>query len=240
MEKTIYPILSSKDVLIITDMQKDFLPGGALPIKEGDLLLPVINEYITIFKSTKAKIIASRDWHPPNHMSFIQHGGPWSPHCVQGSEGAQFHPGLKLPDDVFVVSKATDPKREAYSVFDDTGLNEQLTVWGITRIFICGVATDYCIVNSTLDARKLGFDVVVLSDGTRGLDVKPGDVDEAFQTMADVGSMQATLTDFPEPEVVPDGLVEDVADKPLVKYDVKKKARMRPRGSYKQVRRERG
>jgi hypothetical protein len=102
------------------------------------------------------------------------------------------------------------------------------------------VATDYCIVNSTLDARKLGFDVVVLSDGTRGLDVKPGDVDEAFQTMADVGAMQAMLTDFPEPEVVPDGLAEDVADKPLVEYDVKKKARMRPRGSYKQVRRERG
>ncbi len=240
MKRPIDLNLTSKDALLVTDMQNDFLPGGALPIKEGDQLIPVINEYIKIFKSSKARIIASRDWHPPNHISFIQQGGPWPPHCVQGSEGAQFHTSLKLPDDVFVVSKATDPKKEAYSVFEGTDLAKNLKQWGVARVFIGGVATDYCVVNSTFDAKKLDLDVVVLADATRGIDVKAGDVEKAFQAITKSGALQATLADFPEPEVVPESPVETVADKPLTKHEVKKKARMRPKGSYKRVRRERG
>lgn len=240
MKKPLDLNLNSKDALIIADMQKDFLPGGSLPIQEGDQLIPVINEYIKIFRSAKTPIAASRDWHPPNHISFVQQGGPWPPHCVQGSDGAQFDARLKLPDDVYVVSKATNPNKEAYSVFEDTNLNEQLKAWGTKRIFMSGVATDYCVLTSTLDARKLGLEVVVLSDATRGIDSKPGDVEKAFQTMAKAGAVQVTLADFPESEEVPDNPAEVAADKPIVRQYDKKKARMRPKGSYKRVRRERG
>ncbi len=232
--------MNSSDALVIADMQKDFLPGGSLPIEEGDQLIPVINEYIKIFGLAKVRILASRDWHPANHVSFVQQGGPWPPHCVQGSDGAQFDRGLKLPDDVFVISKATNPSKEAYSIFEDTALSEQLKTWRTKRIFISGVATDYCVLNSTLDARKMGLDVVILSDATRGIDVKSGDVEKAFQTMTKAGAVQVTLVDFPESEEVPDNPVEVAADKPIVRQYVKKKARMRPKGSYKRVRRERG
>lgn len=241
MKRTLNLNLNNKDVLIVADMQKDFLPGGALPVKDGDQLIPVINDYIAIFKPAKAKIVASKDWHPANHISFVQQGGPWPPHCVQGSEGATFHLDLKIPDDVYVVSKATDPKKEAYSVFDGTGLTEKLESWGVRRVFISGLATDYCIVNSALDARKLGLEVVVLADATRGIDVHPGDVEKAFQTMAEAGATQATLEDFPEIEPLPitDITAEKGADKPLVAHEARKKARMRPRGSLR-VRSERG
>jgi nicotinamidase/pyrazinamidase len=233
---------TAKDALIVTDIQMDFLPGGALPVPEGDLVIPVLNEYLRIFKRTKAKIFASRDWHSLNHISFKAQGGPWPPHCVQETEGAKFSPALKLPKDIIVVSKATDPLREAYSVFDGTGLEDQLKSQGVTRIFVGGLATDYCVVNSVLDARKMGFNVVVLVDGSRGINVKPGDVDKALNAMMKSGAEQITLADFPEPEALTgdESNMEVTADKPLTEGDLRKKARMRPKGSYKQVRRERG
>jgi nicotinamidase/pyrazinamidase len=163
LKKNVNLNITSSDALIIADVQKDFLPGGALGIKDGDQIIPVLNEYITIFKEANAKVVASRDWHPSNHVSFQAQGGQWPPHCVQDTEGAQFSPNLKLPDIVTIVSKATDPNKEAYSVFDGTGLANQLISQGITRIFIGGLATDYCIVNSVLDAKKAGLDAVVLS-----------------------------------------------------------------------------
>lgn len=242
MKKTLNLKLGSSDALIVADVQKDFLPGGALPVKEGDLIVPVLNEYIRIFQNAKAKIIASRDWHPSNHLSFKAQGGPWPPHCVQETEGAKFYPDLKLPEDTTIVSKATDPNKEAYSVFDDTGLSNLLKVQGINRIFVGGVATDYCIVNSVLDARKLGLDVVVLMDGIRGINVNPGDVDKATDAMLKSGAEQVTLADFPEAETLAgeENPAEVVGDKPLNKVAVKKKARMRSKGSYKRIRRERG
>jgi len=242
LKKTLDLNLTNKDVLIITDMQNDFLPGGALAIKEGDLLIPVLNEYAKMFKRAKAKIVASRDWHPPNHISFITQGGPWLPHCLQNSEGAKFSPGLKLPEGTTVVSKATDPKKEAYSVFDGTGLGEQLQAQNIERIFIGGLATDYCVVNSVLDARKMGFEIYVLADATKGIDVNPGDVDKAFETMAKNGAIQVTLADFPEPQPLQgtESPVDVAVDKPLEKHAVKKKARMRAKGAHDRLRRERG
>ncbi len=242
MKKTLDLNLTNKDVLIITDIQKDFLPKGALPIKEGDLVIPALNEYAKMFKNAKAKIVASRDWHPKNHASFTTQGGPWPPHCVQDTEGAQFSPDLKLPQGTAIFSKATDPRKEAYSVFDGTGLGEELKTQGVSRIFIGGLATDYCVVNSVLDARKMGFEVVVLVDAIKGIDVNSGDVDRAFETMAKSGAKQVTLSDFPEPEPLQG--VESPSDiqgeRPLVKVAIKKKARMRPKGSYDRVRRERG
>lgn len=242
LKKTIDLNLSSKDALIIADIQKDFLPKGALPVKEGDQIIPALNEYTKIFKNGKAKIFASRDWHPSNHISFVQQGGPWPPHCVQETEGAQFSPDLKLPEGTTVISKATDPKKEAYSVFDGTDLDNQLKKLGVSRIFIGGLATDYCVVNSVLDARKLGYEAIVLEDATLGINVNPGDVDKAFKTMAKNGAKQITLADFPDPESLSgvESPADVAVDKPLAKSAVKKKARMRAKGSYKRLRRERG
>ena len=242
MKKTLDLNISSKDALIIADIQNDFLPGGALPVDQGDQIIPVLNEYAKAFKKADAKILASRDWHPPKHISFTAQGGPWPPHCVKETEGAKFSPDLKLPEGTTVVSKATDSGKEAYSVFDGTELGEQLKSQGVTRIFIGGLATDYCVVNSVIDAHKMGFDVVVLVDATRGINVKPGDVDLAFETIRRNGATQLTLADFPEPEALSgiESPVEVEADKPLGKFDVKKKARMRSKGSYRQVRTEHG
>jgi len=242
LKKTLDLKISNNDALIIADIQKDFLPGGALPIKEGDQIIPVLNEYTKMFNKASAKIIASRDWHPPKHISFTEQGGPWPPHCIHETEGAKFSPALKLPEGTTIVSKATDSGKEAYSVFDETGLGDQIKSWGVKRIFIGGLATDYCIVNSVLDARKMGFAVVVLVDATRGINMNPGDVDKALKTMSQASAAQVTLSDFPEPEVLSgvESPVEVVADKPLGKFDVKKKARMRSKGSYKRVRSERG
>jgi nicotinamidase/pyrazinamidase len=234
--------ITNKDALIVTDIQMDFLPGGALPVPEGDLVIPVLNDYIKMFKEAKGKIIASRDWHPSNHMSFVAQGGQWQPHCVQNSEGSKFSPALKLPETVIVVSKATDPKKEAYSVFDGTDLVDELKAHTIQRILIGGLAADYCVLNSVLDARKMGMETYVLVDATKGLNVKPGDVDRAFETMNQRGAKIVTLTDFPEPEPLKgeESLEEIVGDKPLGKVDIKKKARMKAKGAYDRVRRERG
>lgn len=241
MKKTATLNINSKDALIITDVQIDFLPGGALAVKAGDQIIPVINDYIKLFKKVNAKIVASRDWHPQNHMSFKAQGGPWPPHCVQESEGALFHPNLKLSDDVIVVSKATDFDKEAYSVFDGTDLADRLASANVTRVFVGGLATDYCILSSVLDAVKLGFDTVVLVDAIRGINLVPGDVDRALAAMTKGGAVQRTLDDFPEFTALPaNDASEELMDKPLSKVALKKKARMRSKGTYKQVRRERG
>ncbi len=242
LKRTLDLNIDSKDALIIADIQKDFLPKGSLPVKESDEIIPILNEYAKMFKKSEAHVIASRDWHPPKHISFQAQGGPWPPHCVKDTEGAKFSADLKLPEGTQIISKATDSSKEAYSVFDETGLDKQLKEQGVKRVFIGGIATDYCVVNSVLDARKMGLDVVVLADATRGIDVKPGDVEKALETMARKGALLATINDFPEPNPLT-GLESpsDVeADKPLGKSDEKKKARMRPKGSYKRVRTERG
>ncbi len=231
------------DALLITDIQIDFLPGGALPVAGGDEIIPVLNEYARRFEAVKAHVFASRDWHPPNHISFKAQGGPWPPHCVQQTEGAKFHPDLKLPKDAMVISKATDPNHESYSAFDGTNLADELKMRGVKRFFIGGLATDYCVVNTVLDARKLGYETVLLMDATLGINVKPGDVDRAIETMIKNGAEQATADDFPDAvdnlpveEAEPDAM----EDKPSERAAVKKKARMRSRGSAKRLRTERG
>ena len=242
LKKTLDLNIDSKDALIIADIQKDFLPKGALPVKEADEIIPVLNEYAKIFKKAEAHVIATRDWHPPKHISFIAQGGRWPPHCVKDTEGAKFSPDLKLPEGTPIISKATDSSKEAYSVFDETGLDKQLKDQGVKRVFIGGVATDYCVLNSTMDARKMGFDVVVLVDATRGINANPDDVEKALETMKRKGALIAAMADFPEPNPL-SGVEspEDVeGDGPLGKSDEKKKARMRPKGSYKQVQTEHG
>ena len=235
-------ILSKNDALIVTDIQVDFLPGGALPVPEGDQVIPVLNEYITVFKNADLKIFATRDWHPPNHVSFKEQGGPWPSHCVQNSDGAKFSTLLKLPSSVTVISKATDPSKEAYSAFDGTELSEELKIAEVSLIFVGGLATDYCVKNTVLDGLKLGFKIVFLTDASRGINVKPGDVEIATREMVKNGAEQATLEDFPEPSatILPEEATPEVTgDEPLNRAEIKKKTRMRSRGPYRKVRTER-
>ncbi len=225
------------DALIIGDVQIDFLPGGALPVPEGDIVIPVLNDYIDLFKR-KARVYATKDWHPANHVSFKAFGGPWPPHCIQGSEGAKIHPSLKLPENVTIVSKATDPARESYSSFDGTGLAIDLKQNGITRVFVGGLATDYCVKFTILDALENGLDAVLLTDAIKGINVQPKDSEEAVAMMISSGAKTATLDDFPEPMDVPSGEApaEEMEEKPLEKADKKKKARLRSRGPYRKAR----
>jgi nicotinamidase/pyrazinamidase len=223
-------------------MQKDFLPGGALPVDNGDEIIPVLNDYIRRFKDANANVLASRDWHPPNHVSFKSQGGLWPPHCVQQTLGARFSPALKLPDHTIIISKATNPELEAYSAFDGTSLAHDLLALGVKRLFIGGLATDYCVLNTVLDAIKLGFETVVLMDATLGINVELGDVDRAIETMLNNGAQQATAEDFPDAidELSTEKLQHDVlAEKPSLRAEIKKKARMRSKGSARQIRTER-
>jgi nicotinamidase/pyrazinamidase len=233
--------ISKEDALIIVDVQRDFCPGGALPVPEGDQVVPVLNDYIKLFTAANARIFATRDWHPPNHMSFKAYGGPWPPHCIQHSEGAKFHPDLKLPEDTSVISKAMDSSRESYSGFDDTALADKLKKAGVARVFVGGLATDYCVKNTVLDAIKLGFKTALLLDASRGINVKPGDVEKATDEMAAKGAEKVTLADFPEPpELLQQELgVEKMEEEPLTKAEKKKKSRMRSRGPYRKTRIER-
>jgi nicotinamidase/pyrazinamidase len=233
--------VTSPDALLICDIQNDFLPGGALPITGGDEIIPVLNEYTRIFKDAKAYVFASKDWHPPNHCSF-KPSGPWPPHCVQDTKGAEFSPKLKLPKDAIVAFKATDPMRESYSVFDGTAFATELKERNIKRLFVGGLATDYCVLNTILDARKHGYETVVLMDAVRGIDTVPGDVDRAVESMLNCGAQQATTADFPDAvDVLPvDEAEADVmGDKPTGRAVVNKKARMRPRGAVKRIQTER-
>ncbi len=229
------------DALIIVDVQRDFCLGGALPVPEGDQVVPFLNEYIKLFKKAKASILATRDWHPPNHISFKAQGGPWPPHCVQNTPGAKFHPDLKLPKNTTVVSKAMNPQKENHSGFEGSGPANTLKKQGIARVFVGGLATDYCVKNTVLDALKLGFEAVLLLDAVAAITAKPGDDEKAINKMIESGAEHATLADFIYPLEIPpaiDSNAEGLGEKPLSKFETKKKARMRPRGPYKQIRKE--
>jgi len=234
--------IESSDALLITDIQKDFLPGGALPVDGGDEIIPVLNEYARRFEDARVHVFASRDWHPANHISFKMQGGPWPPHCVQNTTGAEFSPDLKLPDNVVVISKATNPEHESYSVFDGTNFAHELKMCEVKRIFIGGLATDYCVVNTVLDAIKLGYETVVLMDASLGINVEPGDVDKAVEAMQKAGANQVTMADFPdEIDALPMGQaeVDALEQKPSGRAAVKKKARLRSKGSAKRLPTER-
>ena len=180
--------IARDDALIVIDVQNDFLPGGALGVNDGDAVVPVLNEWIRHFTAKKLPIIATRDWHPVGHCSFVENGGQWPKHCIADSPGARFAEDLELPDDVLIVHKATDINQEAYSGFESTALAEQLRAQGVKRIFIGGLATDYCVLNTVNDALANGFDVVLLTHAIRAVDVNPGDGDRAIESMLERGA----------------------------------------------------
>jgi nicotinamidase/pyrazinamidase len=174
----------SPDALLIVDPQVDFCPGGALPVPDGDAIFPAVNAAA----ASVPLVVASRDWHPAGHCSFESQGGPWPPHCQAGTGGAEFHPALDRSHLAEVFSKGTDPDRDAYSAFDGTGLAQWLRARGVRRLLVGGLATDYCVRASVLDARKEGFDVVVLEDGIGAVEVHPGDGDRALAEMREAGA----------------------------------------------------
>jgi nicotinamidase/pyrazinamidase len=187
------------DALLIVDFQNDFCPGGALPVAKGDRIAAPINELLDSFDL----VLASRDWHPPDHGSFAgvevdpaQWKGTdppsiWPVHCVQGTPGAELHPDLDRAKVDIVIDKGQDPNSQGYSAFQDTRLGDILRERGVDRLFVAGLATDYCVKNSVLDARRLGLDVVVVEDAVRPVDVNPGDGERALEEMQAVGARRA-------------------------------------------------
>jgi len=186
--------IDCNSALIVVDVQRDFCAGGALPVPYGDEVVPILNHYVEKFEDAGAPIYATRDWHPEDHISFKSQGGIWPPHCVQGSEGAEFHPDLNLPQNVEIISKGDRNDLEAYSGFQDTQLLGKLKSRGIETVFVGGLATDYCVKNTVLDALRLGFETVLLEDAIQGVDVNPGDSEKAIEEMVGAGAEKATLS----------------------------------------------
>jgi nicotinamidase/pyrazinamidase len=183
----------ARDALVIVDVQNDFCPGGALGVPGGDAVVPVLNRYAERFAAAGAPVFASRDWHPSKTSHFKAYGGVWPPHCVQGTAGAEFHPDLALPAGTAVVSKGMDPNEDAYSCFqaetaDGLPFTAALGEAGAGRLFVGGLATDYCVKSTVIDGAREGFEVVVLADAIAAVDLSPGDGAKALEEMRAAGA----------------------------------------------------
>ncbi len=191
-------VIQEGDALSVTDVQHDFLPGGALAIPEGDQVIPPLNRAIKAFHRKKRPVFFTRDWHPPDHCSFKEQGGPWPPHCVQNTAGAGFHPDLEIPEGSVIVSKADKKDVEEYSSFyarDKEGNAEKdlLEEKGTKRLFIGGLATDYCVKWTAMEAGKQGFRQTVLIDASLGVNLQPHDSERAIAEMVRQGADLITV-----------------------------------------------
>ncbi|MDO8263448.1 MAG: isochorismatase family protein [Gallionella sp.] len=185
--------LQPGDALLIVDVQNDFLPGGSLAVPRGDEVVAVLNRYLHAFIAKNLPVYATRDWHPGRHCSFRAQGGIWPPHCVAGTRGAEFAAALQLPPSAVIISKADTAEQDAYSGFEGTNLDQQLHAANIRRLFIGGLATDYCVLNTVRDALRLGYQVFLLADAIRAVDVRPGDGLRAEEEMARLGAQPITV-----------------------------------------------
>lgn len=186
-------LLKSDDALLIADIQIDFLPGGALGIRSGDEIVPALQTYIHRFHARALPIFLSRDWHPPNHCSFRDRGGPWPVHCVAGSPGSLPPQDFEAPRSAVIIYKAIDADQEAYSAFQNTPLQRHLQAISVHRLFIGGLATDYCVLNTVKDARALGYDVGLLMDGIKAVNIHPDDGRNAELDMIRLGAAPIRL-----------------------------------------------
>lgn len=177
------------DALLSVDVQNDFLPGGALAVPAGDEVIAPLNGWLARFAAARLPVFATRDWHPADHCSFVAEGGTWPPHCIADTLGAQFAAALALPVSAVTISKATAKETDAYSGFAGTDLHERLQGVGVRRLFVGGLATDYCVLNTVLDALRLGYAVVLLADCIRAVDVRPGDGARAVAAMVAAGAV---------------------------------------------------
>jgi nicotinamidase/pyrazinamidase len=176
------------NALLIIDFQNDFTPGGALAVEGGD----EIGEPIRRLAPQFDVVAATRDWHPPDHASFETEGGPWPVHCVQGTQGAELHPAMEKVDVDFIVDVGSGREDEGYSGFEKSDLARKLREGGVEKVAICGLATDYCVRASAIDARREGFDVTVVEDAIRPVEVEPGDGERAIEQMKEAGVKVAT------------------------------------------------
>ena len=185
--------MQSTDALILIDVQNDFCTGGKLAVPDGEQVVAVLNQYIDLFKAARLPILATRDWHPKETVHFNTGGGVWPPHCIQGTEGAEFHSDLKLSKDVIIISQGTGPNEDAYSGFqgrneEGTDLAVLLRQRNVKRLFAGGLATDYCVKSTVLDGLKEGFQIVLIRDAIRGVDLQPGDSQRAMEEMVREGA----------------------------------------------------
>ena len=190
--------MHEKAALLIVDVQNDFCPGGALQITDGDRVVEPINRAAQLFAAAGLPVLASRDWHPPDTRHFRAFGGVWPVHCVQGTSGAAFHPALRLPGGTVVLSKGIDPELDGYSAFegvtvDGRMLAELLRELQVRKLYISGLATDYCVLCTTREALRSGFEVTVLTDAVAGVDIVPGASADAIEDMEKAGARLATV-----------------------------------------------
>lgn len=181
--------LSAGDALIVVDVQNDFLPDGSLAVPHGDEVIPVLNRYIAAFQARRLPVFATRDWHPVDHCSFREQGGIWPPHCIADTAGAAFAATLALPADAQIISKAVASSKDAYSGFEETRLHELLQGSAIRRVFVGGLATDYCVLNTVKDALRHHYTTYLLEDAVRAVDVQAGDGLRAQQKMIGLGAI---------------------------------------------------
>jgi nicotinamidase/pyrazinamidase len=172
----------------VVDVQIDFCPGGSLAVSHGDEVILPLNETIKAFERARLPMFFTRDWHPRNHCSFKSQGGIWPVHCVKGTNGARFHHSLRVPPEARIISKGTGPKTEAYSGFQGTNLASELEQLGVHQLFVGGLATDYCVKNTVLDARARGFQVCLLGDCVKGVNVNKTDSARATKSMLAAGA----------------------------------------------------
>jgi nicotinamidase/pyrazinamidase len=175
--------------LLIVDFQNDFTPGGALAVPDGDAIAARVDELAR--SGGYDLVVATRDWHPPDHGSFAAQGGPWPVHCVQGTPGAELHPALDRALVDVVIDKGQDPDADGYSGFEATGLSELLRERGIDELTITGLATDYCVLNTALDALREGFAVTVEEAAVRAVELRPGDGQRALAQIRSAGGAVA-------------------------------------------------
>ena len=174
--------------LLIIDFQNDFTSGGALEVPEGDEVAEPVKRLADQFDV----VVATRDWHPPDHASFETQGGPWPVHCVQGTHGAQLHPAMEDVALDAMVDVGRERDDEGYSGFEKSDLAQILRDHDVDEVYVCGLATDYCVRASAIDARREGFDVTVVEDAIRGVDVREGDSERALRDIREAGARSAT------------------------------------------------
>jgi len=176
-----------KQALIVVDVQNDFCPGGTLAVAHGDEVVAPLNQEIDKFLERGAPVYLSRDWHQPKTKHFAAYGGTWPVHCVQNTPGAEFHPALRTDRHLKIVSKGLGDT-DCYSAFDETDLASQLRQQGVEEVVVGGLATDYCVKNTVLDAIRNGFKVKALKNAMRAVDLKPGDGERALEEMRAAGA----------------------------------------------------
>ena len=187
------PRFEAGDALLLVDPQNDFCPGGSLAVADGDRVMPILSAWATAAERAGVPIFVSRDWHPPRTTHFKEFGGVWPPHCVMGTHGAAFHPEFRSPSSATIVSKGMGESEDAYSAFqarDETGvlLGALLEQHGVRHLYLGGLATDYCVRSSALDALTNGFRVTLVPDGMRAVNLEPGDGAKALEDMHNAGA----------------------------------------------------